>query len=83
MARSLADQAILEAFGKHVRKLRKERSWTQENLAEQATLSRTYVGDIERGVRNLAIINVNKLAIAFDQDFSAFFPCRARPRRRP
>lgn len=82
MARSAADQVILNAFGKYVRRLRKARSWTQEVLAEHATLSRTYIGGIERGERNLAIINVNKLAIALGEDFAAFFPCRAKPARR-
>lgn len=81
MARSPADQAILDAFGKYVRKLRKERSWTQQVLAEHADLSRTYIGGIERGERNLAVINVNKLARALEENFSGFFPCRARPRR--
>lgn len=82
MARSSADQAILDAFGKYVRKLRKTRSWTQEVLAEHATLSRTYIGGIERGERNLAVINVKKLAVALGEDFAAFFPCRAKPGRK-
>lgn len=79
MARSPADQAILDAFGKYVRKLRKGRSWTQQVLAEHADLNHKYVGSIERGERNLAVINLNKLSLALGDDFSAFFPCRAKP----
>lgn len=79
--RAPADQAVLDAFGSYVRRLRKERRWTQEILGEHAELSRTYIGGIERGERNLAVINVNKLAKALEDDFSGFFPCRARPRR--
>lgn len=82
MARSSTDQAILDAFGSYIRKLRKERSWSQEVLGEHADLSRTYVGGIERGERNLAVINVNKLANALEENFSGFFPCRALPRRK-
>ena len=82
MARSPTDQAILDSFGSYVRKLRKERSWSQEVLGEHAGLSRTYVGGIERGERNLAVINVNKLARALEENFSGFFPCWAKPRRR-
>lgn len=82
MARTPAEQAILDAFGKYVRKLRKKRSWTQEKLAEHARLSRTYIGGIERGERNPAIINVNKLARALEENLAGFFPCRAPPRRR-
>jgi len=82
MGRSRADQAILSAFGAYVRKLRKARRWTQQVLAEHAGLSRTYIGGIERGERNLAIVNVNRLSLALGDSFSGFFPCKARPARR-
>ena len=82
MARSRSDQAILSAFGRYVRKLRKGRSWTQQILAEHAGLNRTYIGGIERGERNPAIVSLNKLSLALEDNFSGFFPCRARPPRR-
>jgi len=82
MGRSRADKAILTAFGAYIRRLRKTRRWTQEILGEHAGLSRTYIGGIERGERNLAIVNVNKLSLALEDNFSAFFPCKARPPRR-
>jgi transcriptional regulator with XRE-family HTH domain len=82
MARSRPDQAILSAFGTYIRKLRKGRGWTQLILAEHAGLSRTYIGGIERGERNLAIVNVNKLSLALGDNFSAFFPYNAKPARR-
>jgi transcriptional regulator with XRE-family HTH domain len=65
--------------------LRKSRRWTQEGLAEHSGLSRTYIGGIERGERNLAILNVNRLALALGDDLSGFFPCtgRSRGRTRP
>ena len=52
------------AIGKQVRKLRLERGLSQEKLAELANLHRNYVGGVERGERNIAIINIVALAHA-------------------
>ena len=51
-------------FGKQVRKLRLDRGLSQEKLAELADLHRNYVGGVERGERNIAIINIVALAHA-------------------
>ena len=51
-------------FGKRVRTLRLERGLSQEKLAELADLHRNYVGDVERGERNIAILNIVALARA-------------------
>lgn len=51
-------------FGANVRKARKQREWTQEELAEKAGLHRTYVGSVERGERNVSIDNMERLASA-------------------
>jgi transcriptional regulator with XRE-family HTH domain len=52
----------LVAFGRRLRKLRKAAGMTQEELAHAAGLHWTYVGQIERGERNLTYKNVAKLA---------------------
>ncbi len=56
--------SVLRALGKTVKRLRLERSLSQEELASRARLHRTYISDIERGDRNVALLNIVKLASA-------------------
>lgn len=50
------------AFGLRVKELRRKQKWSQEELALEADMDRSYVGDIERGARNVSLINICKLA---------------------
>lgn len=56
------EQAILIKLGNAIRAARKARGWSQEELAFQAGLDRTYIGSIERGERNIAALNLVKIA---------------------
>jgi len=49
-------------FGQRIRELRKKRRMSQEALAEACGLHTTYVGGIERGRRNVSLVNIVKLA---------------------
>jgi len=53
---------LLLHFGQIVRARRIGSSLTQEGLAEKCGLHRTYIADIERGTRNVSLLNVAKLA---------------------
>ena len=54
----------IPAFGRTVRRLRQSRGLSQEKLAELAGIHRTYIGDVERGQRNIALVNMTRIAKA-------------------
>jgi transcriptional regulator with XRE-family HTH domain len=65
---------ILKKFGKRVKTLRLQKGITsQMALANKAGLDRTYVGGLERGERNVALINISKLAKALGVDLVDLF----------
>jgi transcriptional regulator with XRE-family HTH domain len=57
---------ILLAFGQAVRKRRLEIGLSQEAFAEKSQLHRTYIGGIERGKRNVALLNLIQIAQALE-----------------
>lgn len=64
---------VKQIFGKSVRARRNLRGITQETLAEQANLHRTYVCDVERGTRNLSLQSIVQLADALHVSVAALF----------
>jgi transcriptional regulator with XRE-family HTH domain len=60
----------LGAFGAAVRTLRKSKGLSQESLADLAEIDRSYMGGIERGEHNLALINIQRIANALNSTVS-------------
>lgn len=58
----LAD--INKRVGVNIRKYRGKKGWSQEQLAFEANLHRAYIGQIERGEKNVGLINLEKIAAA-------------------
>ena len=59
-------EEILRQFGLRVKGFRQSRGISQEKLADLAGLDRSYVGGVERGERNISLINIHKLAAALN-----------------
>jgi len=64
---------ILQKFGLRMKELRSAKGISQEHLAELAGLSRQYIGDVERGTRNISLVNIEKIAIAFQTSLTELF----------
>lgn len=70
----MKNDEILKKFGKRVKALRLQKGVTsQMALANKAGLDRTYVGGLERGERNVALINISKLAKALGVELGELF----------
>src|SRR4051812_37574056 len=64
---------IRERFGFAVKDRREALGLTQEEFAERAGLHRTYLSDIERGTRNVSLINIERVASALSLKISELF----------
>jgi transcriptional regulator with XRE-family HTH domain len=65
MKKNSSEQYLyLKKVGLNIRQARKGKGMSQESLALTADLDRSYIGGVERGERNIAIINLKKIADA-------------------
>jgi transcriptional regulator with XRE-family HTH domain len=64
---------VRERFGDAVRVRREELGFTQEDLAEKAGIHRTYLSDLERGTRNVSLLNIERLAEGLDESMADLF----------
>ncbi len=62
------EKKLLLQVGNNIRKFRNKVGLSQEKLAFASNLDRTYIGSIERGERNISIINLTKIADALNID---------------
>lgn len=65
--------SIQEQFGLNVKRIREEKTWSQEYLSEISGLHRTYISGIERGTRNPTIEIVEKVSKALDVSINELF----------
>lgn len=66
-------QQIKKAFGERVRALRKQKGLAQETLALTCGLDRTYIGGVERGERNISLVNIFRISEALGINVKDFF----------
>jgi transcriptional regulator with XRE-family HTH domain len=61
---NLDDQRFLRDLGIRLRQRRRARNWTQAELARRCALHRTFIGSVERGERNLSLLNLRVITKA-------------------
>ena len=66
-------EAAQKALGKRIRDLRQDKGWSQERLANEAGMHRTYMWGIERGVRNPSLRHLTCIAEALDCPIAELF----------
>lgn len=67
------DKRILQFIGKRIRSLRQARGYSQEDFGHLCRLDRTYISGIERGLRNVGLLNIEAIAVALDISISELF----------
>ena len=66
-------EVVVRALGKRIRQLRTEKGWSQERLAEESGMHRTYMWGIEQGMRNPSVRHLIRLADALDIPVKGLF----------
>ncbi len=64
---------IQKQIGKRIREIRLSKKLSQEDCALNCNLNRTYFGSVERGERNISIINLNKICLSLNVSLKEFF----------
>jgi transcriptional regulator with XRE-family HTH domain len=73
MGRKRSQPDLRERFGFAVKSRREELGLTQEGLAGRAGIHRTYLSDVERGSRNVCLLNIGRLAAALSLPLAELF----------
>jgi transcriptional regulator with XRE-family HTH domain len=64
---------LLVRLGDRIRRLRKKRGWTQVVMAEKVGIDRSFLADVERGKRNVSILNLESMAHGLKVSLSQLF----------
>lgn len=75
----MAEEELAKRFGELVRRLRRERGYSQEDFSFRVGLHQTYVSSIERGERNVTIATANRIAEALGTTLAGLFADLERP----
>ena len=59
-----AEESAKAHFGTRLRELRQDKGLSQEALALACSLDRSYIGGVERGERNISLVNIHRIAQA-------------------
>jgi transcriptional regulator with XRE-family HTH domain len=73
MKKLAKEKALLKKLGNKIRELRASVGLSQEELAEKVGIHRTYIGSVERGERNVSIINMFYIARSLNSSLSELF----------
>ena len=65
--------AVAKALGQRIRELRTSRGWSQERLADEAGMHRTYMWGIEQGARNPSLRHLARLSAALGVPLQSLF----------
>lgn len=71
---------LLRAVGSAIRSLRRERGLSQEALADLANIDRSYMSSVERGLRNISVLNIARIAQALNVPLRDLIAPREMPR---
>lgn len=64
---------VRHRLGERIRALRREKGLSQETLGFRAKIHRTYIGAVERGVQNVSIMNIERIAKALNVSLAELF----------
>ncbi|PYE42685.1 helix-turn-helix transcriptional regulator [Paenibacillus barcinonensis] len=67
------DTLYLQKIGTTIKTLREEHGWSQEQFSFKSGLHRTYIGSIERGERNISVLNLKKIANTLEVPITKLF----------
>lgn len=68
------DALYLRKLGHLIRQCREQIDWSQETLALRCDLDRTYIGGVERGERNISMLNLRRIAQTLEVSPREFIP---------
>ncbi len=66
-------ELVAKAVGKRIRELRNKKGWSQERLADESGMHRSYMWGVEQGRRNPSLRNLTRISNALDVALAAFF----------